>query len=63
MKEFVAIVVGIVVVLVIVISSMSNKGDLKRLQDLKNKRRFGGKRLPIEEQQELDNLAKRYWWY
>ena len=63
MKEIIGLVVGLIVVLVIVASSMSNKGDLKRLQELKNKRRFGGKRMPIEEQQELDALAKKYWWY
>jgi hypothetical protein len=42
---------------------MYTKDDLKRLQELMNKRRFGGKKLPIAEQQELDSLAKKYWWY
>jgi len=57
------IVVGCVVLIAIVLSSMWNKDDLKRLQELKNKRRFSGKRLPPDELAELEQLSKKYWWY
>lgn len=56
-------IVGLAVVLFILVISLSNKGDLKRFQELKNKRRFGGKRLPPDEQAELDRLSRKYPWY
>jgi prolyl-tRNA editing enzyme YbaK/EbsC (Cys-tRNA(Pro) deacylase) len=63
MKAALALVIGLLVLLFIVVASLTNKSDLKRLQELKNKRRFGGKRLALAEEQELNELMKRYWWY
>ena len=57
------LLIGAVVLVLILASAMWNKGDLKRLQDLKNKRRFSGKRLPPEELEELDRLMRKYPWY
>lgn len=56
-------IVGLVFVVLILIVSLTNKSDLKRYQELKNKRRFSGKRLPSEELAELDQLARKYPWY
>lgn len=58
-----AAVVGVVILAAIFLTSLWNKEDLQRLQALKNKRRFGGKQLQIEEQVELEKLQKKYWWY
>lgn len=59
----IAAIIGIVILAAIALSSLGNKEDLKRLQALKNKRRFSGKRLSGEEHTELENLQKKYWWY
>ena len=56
-------IIGAVVVALILIVSLTNQGDLKRYQELKNKRRFSGKRLPADELAELDKLARKYPWY
>ena len=58
-----AAVVGVVILAAIFLTSLWNKEDLQRLRALKNKRRFGGKQLQIEEQVELEKLQKKYWWY
>jgi hypothetical protein len=63
MNAMVGLVVGAIVLVIIVIISFANSDDLKRLQHLKNKRRFGGRRLPPEEEQELDRLLRKYPWY
>lgn len=57
------LIVGFVVVAFVLIVSLTNKGDLRRYQELKNKRRFSGKRLPPEELAELEQLAKKFPWY
>lgn len=62
-KAAIGLLIGLVVLVCIVGSSMSNREDLQRLQQLKNKRRFSGKRLPPDELEELDRLARKYWWY
>lgn len=59
----IAIIIGMATLAVIALSSLWNKDDLKRLQELKNKRRFGGKRLSADEQAELEQLQKKCWWY
>lgn len=59
----IGIIVGIIVLVAIVGASFSNKDDLDRYQQLKNKRRFSGKRLTQEEQEEMNRLAQRYWWW
>ena len=59
----VGIIISLIVLLLIAAASWYDKEDLQRLQALKNKRRFGGKRLPLDELQELDRLQKKYWWY
>lgn len=56
-------IIGLVFLVLIVLSALWNKEDLKRLQQLKNKRRFSGKRLSTDEQQELDRLQMKYPWY
>lgn len=63
MKVVVGLIIGVLVVAGILASSLQNKGDLKRLQELKNKRRFSGRRLSVEEAEELNRLQVRYWWY
>lgn len=57
------LLIGIAVLVLIVCAALWNKGDLKRLQELKNKRRFSGKRLPPDELAEFENLARKYPWY
>jgi hypothetical protein len=59
----VAAVVSLAIFAAIFLTSLWNKEDLNRLQKLKNKRRFGGKRLTTEEQGELEKLQSKYWWY
>lgn len=59
----VGVIVGIVVIVLIALSSLWNKEDLNRLQQLKNKRRFSGRRLSADEANELDRLKRKYWWY
>ena len=59
----IGIVISLIVLLLIVGASLYDKEDLQRLQTLKNKRRFGGKRLPLHEMPELDKLQRKYWWY
>lgn len=56
-------IIGSVFLALIVLSALWNRDDLKRLQHLKNKRRFSGKRLPADEQKELDRLQVKYPWY
>lgn len=62
-KGAIGFIIGMIVFLGIILSSIMNKEELKRYQSLKNKKRFGGRKLPISEQIELDDLAKKYWWY
>ena len=59
----IGLIVSAVVLVAIVGSSLWNSDDLKRYQELKNKRRFSGKRLPALELEEFDRLARKYWWY
>jgi FtsZ-interacting cell division protein ZipA len=59
----IGLIIGAIVLVAIVCSSLWNSEDVKRYQALKNKRRFDGKRLSAQELEELDRLAKRYWWY
>lgn len=59
----IAAIIAIVILAAITLSSLGKKENLKRLQELKNKRRFSGKRLSGEEHTELENLQKKYWWY
>jgi hypothetical protein len=56
-------VIAVIVLLLIVGASLYDKEELKRLQILKNRRRFGGKKLPPADLQELDKLQRKYWWY
>lgn len=63
MKALVSIAVGLVVLLVVVVSVCLSQRDLTRLQELKNKRRFGGRRLLPVEAEELDRLLRKYPWY
>ncbi|MBO9872469.1 MULTISPECIES: hypothetical protein [Xanthomonas] len=56
-------IIGAIVLVGIIGASLSNKGDLNRYQQLKNKRRFSGKRLTPSEQEEIDHLARKYWWW
>lgn len=63
MKAMIAIVVSAVVLAIIIVVSLTNSDDLKRLQQLKNKRRFSGRRLTADEEQELNRLLVKYPWY
>ncbi|WP_404463066.1 hypothetical protein LG331_09820 [Vreelandella aquamarina] len=56
-------VIGAIVLAGIIGASLSNKRNLDRYQQLKNKRRFSGKRLTPSEQEEIDRLARKYWWW
>ena len=56
-------IIGLVFFVLIVLTALWNSEDLKRLQQLKNKRRFSGKRLLPDEQQELNRLQGKYPWY
>lgn len=58
-----AAIIGVVILAAVALTSLWNKEDLKRLQALKNKHRFSGKRLSRDEHTELENLQKKYWWY
>lgn len=62
-KGAIGLIIGAIVLVGIVGASLINKDDLNRYQALKNKRRFGGKRLSAAEQDEIDKLARKYWWY
>jgi hypothetical protein len=53
----------ILIVLTIAWAFVRSKGDLARLQLLKSRKRFGGKRLPPSEQAELERLSRKYWWH
>lgn len=57
------LLIGLIVLALIVVASMWNKEELKAYQALKNKRRFGGKRLSAADQAEYERLSKKYWWY
>lgn len=59
----VGFIIGAFVLVAIVASSLTNKDDLNRYQQLKNKRRFSGRRLSLDEQSEIDRLARKYWWW
>ena len=59
----IAFIVGSVVFLIIIVSSLTNRGDLQRFQELENKKRRGGRRMPPDEQEEMDRLARKYWWF
>lgn len=59
----IGLVVGVVVLVAIAGASLWNSNDLKRYQELKNKRRFSGKRLSPPELEEFYQLARKYWWY
>ena len=57
------LIIGAIFLVAIILASLSNREGLKRYQQLKNKRRFSGKRLPPEELEEFNRLAKKYpWW-
>lgn len=58
----IGLIVGLVVLVLILIVSATDKEELSRLQQLKNKRRFSGRKLPVEEAEELDRLLRKYWW-
>lgn len=62
-QSVVGFIIGIIVFIAIVAASLTNKDDLNRYQALKNKRRFGGKRLSDTEKEEIDKLAAKYWWW
>lgn len=59
----ISLVVGLIFAIAIAGSFVWNKDELARYQALKNKRRFGGKRLPPEDLAEFDRLTRKYWWY
>lgn len=59
----IATIIGVATLVAIVLSFFWNKEDVKRLQELKNKRRFGGIRLSAGDQRELERLLRKYWWY
>jgi hypothetical protein len=40
----------------------AKRNERTRLQELKNKRRWGGKKLSLEEQAEFERLTIKYWW-
>lgn len=61
--KMVGFIIGAFVLVAIVASSLTNKDDLNRYQQLKNKRRFSGRRLSLDEQSEIDRLARKYWWW
>ena len=56
-------VIGAIVLVGIIGASLSNMDDLDRYQQLKNMRRFGDKGLTPSEQEEIDRLARKYWWW
>lgn len=56
-------IIGAVLLILLVLASLYNKGDLDRYQQLKNKRRFSGRRLSASEQEEIDRLSRKYWWW
>ncbi len=59
----IGVIVGLVVLVLILIVSATDKEELSRLQQLKNKRRFGGRKLSTDDAGELDRLQRKYWWY
>lgn len=59
----VAVIISVLVLAGILWACMLDKEELSRHQQLKNKRRFGGKRLSAEDQAELDRLSQKYWWH
>ncbi len=63
MKTTIGVFVALVIIAIVAISSLLNRDELKRLQELKNKRRFGGKALPQAEAEELNALQRKYPWY
>lgn len=58
-----ALIVGAFFCIAIIFASLGSKDDLGRYQQLKNKRRFSGKKLTPDEKEEADRLAKKYWWW
>lgn len=56
-------IIGLVVFMLILIVSFTDKKELSRLQQLKNMRRFSGRKLSGEDARELDRLQRKYWWY
>lgn len=48
------------VVIFVLVVCLTSKGELKSYQELKNKRRFSGKRLAPNELAELDKFAIKY---
>lgn len=56
-------VIVLVVLIAMIVASMSNRDDLNRYQQLKNKRRFGGKPLSPSELEEIERLSRKYWWW
>lgn len=62
-RALIGLVIGAIVFALILLSSVWNSEDLRRFQELKNRRRFGGKRLSAGDQAEFDRLSRKYWWY
>ncbi|MBP3981947.1 hypothetical protein J8G26_14555 [Acidovorax sp. JG5] len=52
-------IVGLVVFALILIVSVTNKGDLNRYPEIKNKRRFSDKHLRPDELAELEKFARK----
>ena len=59
----VPLLIGIAFLVLILLSAAWNKDGLKRYQELKNKKRFSGRKLSPQEQAEMDKLMVKYWWY
>ena len=59
----IGLIIGAIFLIGIIGASFSNKGDLERYQQLKNKRRFSGKKLTLDEHAEMNRLAQKYWWW
>jgi FtsZ-interacting cell division protein ZipA len=59
----IGIIIGAIFLIALVTAGLSNRGDLDRYQQLKNKRRFSGKRLTPDEREEMARLARKYWWW
>ena len=63
MRFVIGLMVSVIVLVGIAISAHTNKDEVGRLQELKNKKRSGDKRLSHEDAAELDRLLRKYWWH
>ncbi len=61
--QMIGLVVGAIILIGIIGASLSGREELDRYQQLKNKRRFSGQRLTPEEQEEMNRLSQKYWWW